>query len=147
MRISRSGFWITQIKNVGSRVFQRLLVRSGVDAFNGPQGRILDVLWQGDGISSREISQRTGLASSTLTSMIDRMEAQGLVVRMPSPDDRRAMRIFLTDEAKRLQGEYERVSEAMTDVYFRGFTEDEVAQFEEYLQRVLHNIEEESEHE
>ena len=147
MRISRSGFWITQIKNVGGRVFQRLLVRSGVDAFNGPQGRILDVLWQGDGISSREISQRTGLASSTLTSMIDRMEAQGLVVRMPSPSDRRAIHIFLTDEARRLQEEYNRVSEEMTDIYFRGFSEDEVTQFEGYLQRVLHNIEEEAENE
>ena len=147
MRISRSGFWITQIKNVGGRVFQRLLVRSGVDAFNGPQGRILDALWQGDGISSREISQRTGLASSTLTSMIDRMEAQGLVVRMPSPRDRRAMLIFLTEAAKRLQEEYEKVSQQMTDVYFRGFTDDEVTRFEGYLQRVLHNIEEEAENE
>ncbi len=38
---SRTGFLISQIKQVQSRIFQRLLQDSGVEEFNGPQGRIL----------------------------------------------------------------------------------------------------------
>ena len=41
---TRTGFLITQIKQVQGRVFQRLLDACGVDAFNGAQGRILYVL-------------------------------------------------------------------------------------------------------
>lgn len=37
---SRTGFLISQIKQVQSRIFQRLLQDSGVEEFNGPQGRI-----------------------------------------------------------------------------------------------------------
>ena len=47
---TRTGFLISQIKQVQGRVFQRLLAASGVEAFNGPQGRILYVLWQEDGV-------------------------------------------------------------------------------------------------
>lgn len=147
MRISRSGDWISQIKHLGGRIFEKILVKSGVDAFNGPQGRILDVLWLEDGISAKELSKRTSLAGSTLTSMLDRMEAQNLVRRAPSPTDRRAVLIFLTDEARRLKGKYDEVSAEMTEIYFRGFSDSEVEQFENALQRVLENLKEEDKNE
>ena len=41
---TRTGFLISQIKQLQGRVFQRLLTESGVEEFNGPQGRILYVL-------------------------------------------------------------------------------------------------------
>ena len=140
MRISRSGEYIGQIKHVGGRVFERLLLESGIDAFNGPQGKILDVLWQEDGLSAREIGQRSGLAGSTLTSMLDRMEAAGLVERRRSTEDRRSIRVCLTERAQGLQAEYETVSERMTEIYFRGFDPREIDAFEESLRRVLENV-------
>ena len=45
---TRTGFLISQIKQVQARVFQRLLLDIGVEEFNGPQGHILYVLWQKD---------------------------------------------------------------------------------------------------
>ena len=94
MRISRSGDYIAQIRLIGGRVFEKLLAASGTDTFNGPQGKILDALWQQDGLSANEISQRTGLANSTLTSMLDRMEDTGLVQRVRSKEDRRVIRLW-----------------------------------------------------
>ena len=47
---TRTGFLITQIKQIQARVFQRLLDGCGIDAFNGAQGHILYVLWQRDGV-------------------------------------------------------------------------------------------------
>ena len=79
----QGGNTISQIKRLSDRIFGRILSQRNVDAFNGAQGRILYVLWQEERISLRELSDRTGLAATTLTSMIDRMESLGLVRRIP----------------------------------------------------------------
>ena len=140
--ISRSGDYIAQIRLIGGRVFEKLLSASGAVQFNGPQGKILDALWQQDGLSAIEIGRRTGLASSTLTGMLDRMEDAGLVIRKRSAEDRRVIRIFLGPKAIQCREQYTSVSEKMTDIYFRGFGENEVASFESLLLRVLENVRE-----
>ena len=111
----QGGFLISQIKQIGGRIFEQILAKKNIDAFNGAQGRILYVLWQGDGIPINEISHQTGLAVTSLTSMIDRMEAAGLIYRDRGDSDRRKILIF---------------------------TKDEVKQFESYLHRILKNLEE-----
>ena len=138
----QGGFLITRIKQVGGRIFERILAQKNIDAFNGSQGRILYVLWQRDGIPISELSKETGLAMTTLTSMIDRMEAAGLVRRDRGDADRRKILIYLTDTAKTLQGDYDAVSEEISDIYYKGFSDEEVRQFEGYLRRILANVEE-----
>ncbi|MBQ8201292.1 MAG: MarR family transcriptional regulator [Clostridia bacterium] len=138
---TRGGFLISRIKQVGGRLFDRMLTQANVDAFNGAQGRILYVLWQEDGVTISQLSSRTSLANTTLTSMLDRMEQGGLIRREPSPRDRRALLIRLTDEARVLKADYDRISQQMNDLYYAGFTEAEVRQFEGYLARVLDNLE------
>ena len=140
MRISRSGDYIAQIRLIGGRVFEKLLTASETEAFNGPQGKILDTLWQEDGLSANEIGKKTGLANSTLTSMLDRMENAGLVNRLRSEKDRRVIRVFLGAKANECKEQYRKVSEEMTEIYFRGFEEKEIEAFEQYLQRVLENV-------
>lgn len=140
---TKGGFLISRIKQTGTRIFDRMLSESGIDAFNGAQGRILYVLWQSEDISISKLSAQTSLANTTLTSMLDRMEASGLIVRKPDPKDRRSRLIALTDKAKALQGDYEQISQRMSERYYIGFTESEIAQFEAYLQRVLANLEKE----
>lgn len=137
---TKGGFLISRIKQVGGRLFDRMLTEADVDAFNGAQGRILYVLWQGDGLTISQLSAQTSLANTTLTSMLDRMEQAGLILRTPSPTDRRALLIRLTDKARALRDDYDRISQHMNELYYLGFTEAEVRQFESYLQRVLDNL-------
>ncbi len=137
---TRGGFLISRIKQAGGRLFDRLLAEAGVDAFNGAQGRILYVLWQGDGLTISQISAQTSLANTTLTSMLDRMEKSGLILREPSPTDRRALLIRLTDKARELQRDYDRISQQMNALYYTGFSPEEIRQFEGYLLRVLDNL-------
>ena len=137
---TKGGFLISRIKQVGGRLFDRMLSEADVDAFNGAQGRILYILWQKDGLTISQISAQTSLANTTLTSMLDRMEQSGLIVRSPSPSDRRALLIHLTDKAKSLQQDYDRISQQMNELYYLGFTEVEILQFEGYLTRVLNNL-------
>ena len=138
---TQGGYLISRIHQVGGRLFDRLLSEANIDAFNGAQGRILYVLWQEDGVSISEIAQRTGLANTTLTSMLDRMTEAGLICREPVPGDRRRQHIVLTERARALKADYERISQRMNDLYYAGFTEEEYAQLEGYLLRILSNLE------
>ena len=137
------GFLITRIKQVGGRVFDRILSQKKIDVFNGAQGRILYVLWQDDGIPISELSRQTGLATTTLTSMLDRMETAGLIYRDRGDKDRRKIRIYLTEKAKGLEEDYNSVSEEMSRIYYKGFSDQEIEQLESYLERILKNVEEE----
>lgn len=140
---TRGGFLISRIKQLGTRIFDRMLAASWIDSFNGAQGRILYVLWQNDNISISSLSSQTSLANTTLTAMLDRMESIGLIVRKPDPGDRRNRLIALTEKAKSLQDDYTNISQKMNEIYYDGFTEPEIVQFESYLQRVLNNLEKE----
>ena len=137
---TKGGFLISRIKQVGGRLFDRMLAEADIDAFTGAQGHILYVRWQGDGLTISQLSVQTSLANTTLTSMLDRMEQSGLIVRTPSPTDRRALLIRLTDKARALRADYDRISQRMNDLYYLGFTEDEVRQLESYLLRILNNL-------
>ncbi len=139
---TEGGFLITQIKQIGGRIFEKLLATAGVEAFNGAQGRILYVLWQTDNIPIVELARKTGLAKTTLTSMLDRMEELGLINRIFDKSDRRQIRIALTDAARVLSDEYEKVSSQMSEIYYEGFSDDEIVAFEKTLKRVLENLNE-----
>ena len=144
---TKGGYLISRIKQVGTRIFDRMLAQSGIDSFNGAQGRILYVLWQQDGITISSLSAKTSLANTTLTAMLDRMEMLGLIVRKPDPADRRSRLIALTEKARSLQGDYANISQQMNERYYAGFTEEEIVIFEGYLQRVLSNLEREEQKE
>lgn len=139
---TNGGFLITQIKQVQGRVFEKLLHKAGIDAFNGAQGRILYVLWQEDGLPIRELAKQTGLAKTTLTSMLDRMERDGFILRRASVSDRRQTDILLTDQARAHHDTYEAVSQEMNTIFYRGFSEEEIEQLESQLKRIVRNLEE-----
>lgn len=107
---TRGGFLISQIKQIQGRVFGRLLTEAGIDEFNGAQGHILYVLWQEDNLPIVELARRTGLAKTTLTGMLDRMESK-----------------------------YKEVSDEMSRLFYKGFTNEEIWR----LEKILKNLEEE----
>lgn len=138
---TNGGFLIGKIKQIQARVFERLLSEHGIDQFNGAQGRILFVLWDGDNIPISELSKNTGLAKTTLTSMLDRLEQSGLVRRVFDPSDRRKVNITLTEETRKLKEHYHTVSLHMNEIFYKGFTDAEVLGFENALMRILTNLE------
>ncbi|MBB2184300.1 MarR family transcriptional regulator [Lachnospiraceae bacterium MD1] len=147
MSKTNGGFLISKIKQLQDRIFGSLLRQYGIDEFNGAQGRILFVLWQEDNLPIVELSRRTSLAKTTLTSMLDRMENKGILIRSFDTADRRQIRILLTDKAKALNEQYNQVSEEMNQLFYKDFEEPEITMFEQYLQRILKNLEEEDKHE
>ncbi|MEO1770157.1 MarR family transcriptional regulator [Enterococcus sp. AZ163] len=131
---------MTQITQISGRIFEKMLTNAGVEEFNGAQGRILYVLWQEDDISIVELSRKTSLAKTTLTSMLERMEQANLIKRVSDQMDKRKIRISLTDTARKLNDEYNKISQEMNDVYYADFSEAEVRAFEKDLQKILSNL-------
>ena len=138
---SNSGFYISRIKQVNTRLLNKFLAQKNITAFNGEQGRILYVLWENDRISNRELSKKSGLAMSSLTTMLERMEEKNLLIRKFFPTDKRKSLIFLTDYAKSLKSEYDEISDKMTEISFKGISDEERLAFEATLEKVLYNFE------
>ena len=138
---SNSGFYIIRIKQVNTRLLNKFLAQKNITAFNGEQGRILHVLWENDGISNRELSKKSGLAMSSLTTMLERMEEKKWLERRVDENDKRKILIFLTDYAKSLKSEYDEISDKMTEISFEGISDEERLAFEATLEKVLYNFE------
>ena len=142
---ANGGFLVTKVKQLGDRIFQKILSEKDVDAFNGPQGRILYVLWQEDGVPIKTISEKSGLAITSLTTMLERMEKSKLISRRQDEADRRKTLLFLTQKARNLKQDYDSVSEQMGEIYYDGFTKKEIIEFESYLEIIMNNLEKWSE--
>ena len=138
---SNSGFYIGRIKQVNTRLLNKFLAQKNITAFNGEQGRILHVLWENDGISNRELSKKSGLAMSSLTTMLERMEEKNLLIRKFCPTDKRKSLIFLTNYAKSLKSEYDEISDKMNEISFEGISDEDRLAFEATLEKVLYNFE------
>jgi MarR family transcriptional regulator, organic hydroperoxide resistance regulator len=136
----RGGFYISQIKQIQSRIFEKLLKDLGIEDINGANGRILFVLWQEDNLTISQIGEKTSLAKTTLTSMLDRMEEKGTIKRNFDPADRRQIRITLTEKARALNKSYEAVSAQMNELFYKGFSDEEISRFETSLQKILFNL-------
>ncbi len=136
---TKGGFYITQIKQLQDRIFERLLLENGIE-ISGGQGRILFILWKTDHLTISEISRKTSLAKNTVSVVIDGMVHKGIVERNINLNNRRQAIVSLTEYAKSLQAKYETVSQQMNLLFYQGFSEKEQRQFENYLARILETL-------
>lgn len=136
---SEGGFLIAKIHQLSGRIFARMLKGYEIE-INPAQGRIMFVLWKNDEITITELARRTSLEKSTLTSMLDRLEDAGYVARVPSPQDRRKILIKRTAKDRAWQKVYIQVSREMTELFYAGFSQAEINEFERYLKRIFDNL-------
>ncbi|MEM9073027.1 MAG: MarR family transcriptional regulator [Myxococcota bacterium] len=82
-----------------TRVYAPLLAPLGITY---PQLLVMMALWERDDVSLSALAKRVHLAKSTMTPLIRRLEARGLVTRRRSAADERQSRIFLTAPGRSL---------------------------------------------
>ena len=136
---TNGGFYITQIKQLQSRIFERLLLENDI-AISSGQGRILFILWKNDNLTISEISQKTSLAKNTVSIVVDGMVQKGILERNINPENRRQTIISLTEYAKNMKEKYEAVSQEMNTLFYQGFSDKERSEFESYLARILDTL-------
>lgn len=136
---TKGGFYISQIKQLQDRIFERMLSENGIE-ISGGQGRILFVLWKKDHLTISEISEQTSLAKNTVSVVVDGMVRKGIVERETNPSNRRQTIISLTDYAQSMREQYEVVSRQMNQLFYQGFSEREQKEFESFLARILKTL-------
>lgn len=100
---------------------------------------ILSCLWKENGQTAKQIAASLCLDGSTVTGILDRMENKGLVQRTPDPNDRRAIRVVLTEKGLELEKPIQQVIEDANDEIMGVFSEGEKFLLKELLKRFDHN--------
>ena len=103
-----------------NRLYKPLLEPLGLTY---PQYLAMTALWEQDGQTVGEIGARLFLESSTLTPLLKRLEAAGLVQRQRDPADERQVRIRLTEEGRALQARAAHVPHCVFEATGRGLAE------------------------
>lgn len=138
---ARGGYLTLHVQLLNGRLFQRLLNKEPEACYRSEQGKILSALWDNQGRqTATDIALKTGLANNTLTSMLKRLEEKGLVQCTNHPEDKRKKLIHLTDLGWQQQEIGNRVSKKLADIFYQGFSDEEIVQYEAYLNRILVNL-------
>lgn len=74
-----------------------------------PQYLVMLVLWEGDRLTVSELGERLTLDSGTLTPLLKRLEAAGLLARLRDAEDERRVRIVLTEAGRARRAEAEKI--------------------------------------
>jgi DNA-binding MarR family transcriptional regulator len=123
-----------------------LAMRKALDEALQPYGLtaaqfdVLQYLWMQDGMEHRELQERLGVSSPTLTNVIDSMVDRDLVERRISPQDARVKLIYLTPHARQLHEQLGTAGEHFAARMLQGFSRSEAGLFVEWLKKVTRNL-------
>jgi DNA-binding MarR family transcriptional regulator len=95
-----------------TRVYKPILDRLGITY---PQYLVLHALWERDGRTVGAIGERLALESSTITPLVKRLEAAGLVERKRNPEDERQVQVFLTAQGQAIREQCGCLGEAILE--------------------------------
>ncbi|GMK47856.1 organic hydroperoxide resistance transcriptional regulator [Paenibacillus glycanilyticus] len=107
-----------------------------------PQYLVLLALWEHETMSVKDISEQLVLDSGTLTPMLKRMEAAGLVRRERSKEDERVLHIRITDKGIALKDQSMCVPKSLLEA--SGMSEAEIGVLNGTIQKLLNQINENS---
>lgn len=102
-------------------LLERVLIDQKLDHVLRPgMGVVLFALYEKDRVSIKDLAERSQLACSTLTGVLQRMEDAGIVTRTRDASDGRLVRVALTPLGKKLQSKCREVANRMTEVSEQG---------------------------
>jgi DNA-binding MarR family transcriptional regulator len=118
------GFLLASLAKRTAARFMQLMQIEGIDI--GHSGWIvLSRLWEEDGLSQQEISDRSGVAKPNISTYIDNLEKEDYVVRVDDPADRRNYKIYMTQKAKRLKEKCQSLAQQSNDDTMQKLTSSE----------------------
>lgn len=138
--LREGGFLVSKVNQVSGRVFDKLLREYEITDLNSAQGRILFALWQRGSQPISALAKQTALSKTTLTSMLERLEQAGHILREVNEADKRETIVSLTEKSLALRERYNAVSLEMLSLYYSGMPEEEITRFEASLRHILKNL-------
>lgn len=136
-RESAATYLISYAQKMSHRGLTERLKNHGVTV---AQWVVLVVLWEIDGLTQKELSERVSVETPTLSRTIDRMERDGLVKRDRNVRDRRQVHVNLTEHGAALWRELVPEAEANLEQALKGFSPQDETQLCALLKRVIKNM-------
>jgi len=140
MKIKRKGgYLISRIQKISSRILSQKLIENGIEISHG-QGRLLFILWDNDGLSVQELAKKASLSKSTVSSLLKKLSNGRLVsIEHPPGNNRKKIVRYLENDLD-LEKKYSKISNEMNALWYQGFKEVDIEQFEKNLEKLYHNL-------
>ncbi|MBQ9279499.1 MAG: MarR family transcriptional regulator [Clostridia bacterium] len=119
------------------KVYKRL---EKYNLVNG-QASLLSIIKENDGLSQNELANILNVKPSSMSERINKLEALGYINRIVDEDNLRMKRIFITTEGKKAAVQCKRILNEFEETLFAGFTKKDKRMLENYLQKMLQNLE------
>lgn len=117
---------------------ERELNKSGVYR---SQHQILMYISRFPNASQKEIATRQHVSTATIAVSLKKMEKGGYISRVTDKDDNRYNQICITPKGRAVVEGSEKVFRKVENALFAGFTDEELNQFEDFLDKVRLNLE------
>lgn len=104
------------------------------------QWTLLSALWDEDGQTQQELAEKTFRAKTSITRLIDKLEKQNLVTRIPDKKDHRVNLIYLTSKGKALEKITEPVLHKTYKKAIDGISEKDILICKKVLTQVFENL-------
>ena len=130
----------TFLANQLAKGFARSLQqRSSSLGFSPGQFPVLLELWQQDGLTQKQLLDKLEVEQATVANTLARMQRDGLIERIPHPDDKRAKIITLTALGRSLEARAVEAAAEADAALFSGFKRFERDLMIEYMRMILEN--------
>ena len=104
------------------------------------QPKLLALIKDNEGITQKELSIKNCVQPSTITGMLNKLESNHYVYRVPDEADKRMMRVYLTPEGLRLAHQGDQFLKSLLEQIYEGFTEEELQTFVTLTDKMKHNL-------
>ncbi len=125
------GFLLAKAHQRGWALFSEEISRYDLTP---PQFSVLAFLWQQDGLTQTELSEKAQIDRTTIGGLLDRMARSNLLERRPHPQDRRAHLVYLTEQGKRLEPELTSLANQVLKRFTAGLSETDKQQLRNMLE-------------
>lgn len=117
-------------------LFQRLYLKNR-NIGSQTQGKTLKILYVKGSMSQKEMQEKLGVQSGTISEIINKLERKELVTRHIDPADRRRVILSLTEKGKEDVEEFSRQNQNYVASFFQVLEESEKMELERLLQILL----------
>lgn len=113
------------------------------------QPQMLVFLKHFEGISQKELAKKHATKPASISGMLQNLEKQGLVKRIPDQIDKRILRVYLTEKGDGVANQAEKFINEVAESVFHDFTLEEKESYLSLLEKMSNNLErnERSQHE
>ncbi|WP_226464786.1 MarR family winged helix-turn-helix transcriptional regulator [Hydrogenophaga taeniospiralis] len=101
---------------------------------------LLRILWRGDGLTQRQLSEQAGVTEPSTINALKAMEAQGYVFRLKVPGNKKNIRVFLTPKGVALRSAIVICAEEVNDIAMQGVPSEDLATTRRTLLAIIDNL-------